>query len=212
MELKCNWTLVKQILDSRKIKVQYLDFVSSYYVAAMDGSFKVWCWINKAEEAPDPSDQKDFEDNYKAAGNVLIREHGTLKIARGKKNSGASGGIYEIALKVPGTIASGDGRIIKGGQGWFDNHNADDFLEIYIQDDDNILGGGAGQVVGTYTDTEMDEENRGWYFNPDGCIKLDPLINTGFISSGLYLHVKATKGDEATDDTFRCNIKWGKRE
>jgi len=212
MELKGDWKLIKQVLDDRKLKAQYLEFDSSYYVVAMDGSFKVWCWLNKAETAPNSSDQKDFEDNYKAAGNSPVKEHGTLKIARGKKTPGATGGVYEIKLKVPGTPGSGDGRIVKGGQGWFNNHHVDDFAEIFIQDDDNILGGGSNQIVGTYTDTEVDEANQGWYFEPDGCVRLDALIDAGFIPSGMYLHMKATKGDGVTNDTFRCNIKWGKRE
>ncbi len=207
--IELGWTKFKEFVDDRNLSIQYVDDGKKYLLKAFDGIFEVSCIIIKT--SPVSSDQTDFEDNYKSDGNKPIREYGTLKIAKGIKNPGVSGA-YIISIKVPGTVGSGDGRIVQGGVGWFENHHKDDYATICIIDEDDILGGGAGAIVGNFTDAELAAANQGWYFPPDGVIQLDALFDSSFIISGLYLRVEGYKGDSSDTDTFRVNVKWGKRE
>jgi len=142
-------------------------------------------------------------------GDVIL-EKGTLKLAKAKATT--SSGVATILLKVPGTPGSGDGRLIESGYGWFLIPHADDYAEVYVSDEDNILGYGAGAIVGSYTDTDVPSANKGWYFpKPDPTLRVDALAGIGFINAGLYLKIIATKGD-LSSDTFMVNLKWGVRD
>lgn len=41
---------------------------NEYFLRMTIGSSEYICLIDKEDTAPDPSDQKDFEDNYKSGG------------------------------------------------------------------------------------------------------------------------------------------------
>lgn len=146
---------------------------------------------------------------------TYVPEKATLKIARCKQSENADG-VYTATIKIPGTVTkpakSIDGRVISGGRAWFEAPHKDDRVEIHITDEDNIMGAGAGYVVGSYTDNEMVAECRGWWICEHiKYLDIRELVSTGFVDSGFYLKVIATAGDARTTDTFRLNIKWGKR-
>jgi hypothetical protein len=139
----------------------------------------------------------------------IMPERASLRMARGKADT--TDGIATLLVKIPGTPGQDEGRVISGGAGWFGNLHEDDYVKVYITDEDNITGAGAGAIVGKYTDEDVAEEDRGWYINKHkGWVDVRELQMFGIIPPGLYLKIVATKGD-LSSDTFRMNIKWGKR-
>ena len=129
----------------------------------------------------------------------------TLKICSNKASTAS--GIASVLFKIPD-----GGRYIDGGEAWFGSHHADDKAEIYITDEDNLLGYGAGVVVGSYTDDAVTGyQQSGWFFGPDGLLKCNALAGFGVPPAGFYLKVTGTKGD-LSSDTLYVNIRWGQEE
>lgn len=120
----------------------------------------------------------------------------TLQSARGKATSnGAS------PATITFTVPSG-GRYVEYGEGWFDNHHADDYVKISILAPDDSL-------VGTYYDSSLPANNQGFYFNKNGYAKFSKIgSDPGKLPEGFKVKVEAYKGDQS-NDTFRCNMKWG---
>ena len=137
---------------------------------------------------------------------MLIPEKGTLRTAKVKVQTDTNGDAT-VLLKVPGEIGV-ESRVIKGGNGWFDTHHADDFIKIFISDEDDILGGGAGVIVSSYTDDDIPPANQGWYVPPSGYGDMSAIADMGSLLGGLYLKIVVKKGDN-TQEWFRANIKWG---
>jgi hypothetical protein len=140
---------------------------------------------------------------------IIVPDRATLKICKIKQVT--TDGVATVLLKVPGEVGEFAARIIEGGHAYFNNHHADDFVQIYLSDEDDILGYGVGTVVGSYTDTDVDQSNIGWFIPPSGVLAVGALGGLGHLTGGLYLKVIATKGD-LSSDTFRCNIIWGTKE
>jgi hypothetical protein len=124
-----------------------------------------------------------------------------LKMSRAKVDTVS--GIATILLKIPP-----GNRMVRGGACWFTNHHADDFVEVYVSDEDNLLGAGAGFIVNGYTEIALAGDNKGNYFEPDGKAHVEPISELGNLPTGLYLKIVATKGDLGAD-TLRVNINWG---
>lgn len=130
---------------------------------------------------------------------MYIPRKATTKVAKFKVDTVS--GTATALLKVPG-----NGRVIKGGSAWFSTPHADDYIKFYVTDEDNILGLGAGIVVGSYTDGEVPVANEGWYMtNP---LVIEAIVSTGFLEPNFYLKIVAVKGDGSAD-TLRGNIHWG---
>lgn len=134
-----------------------------------------------------------------------IPDRATVQMAKAKVSTNVLTGIGTILIKIP----SG-GRKINGGIGWFASPGNDDSFEVYVTDEDNILGGGAGAIISGYTDTDLPEENRGWYC-PIGApyTAIERMVEFGTLPENLYLKIVAKKGVVGVD-TFRANIHWGK--
>lgn len=208
-----NWTSFKTIIDDRNLHIQYIEINDMYYLSAFDSHFRIGCMILKVTPTPDPSDQKEFEDNYESECNERLEERGTIKLAKGEIEANSeNSGIATILVKVPGTPGSVDGRFIDGGTSWFESGDMGDWLEIHTSDEDNILGYGAGFIVGSYTDTDVDSANQGWYLKPGEMTFASRITKHGWIPSGLYLKVVGHKVSGGTlPDTMFINIAWGKR-
>lgn len=69
MQLKTTWVELKTFLQDRKLQAQFVEFSNCYMVFGIDANFVLSCKIMKEDPAPDPSDQKDFEDNYLSNAN-----------------------------------------------------------------------------------------------------------------------------------------------
>lgn len=125
-----------------------------------------------------------------------VPNRAAIKVAKGKKVTVS--GVAEMKIQIPAA-----GRHINGGTGWFENCHADDFVEI-------DLVNGSDEVVGSFTDGDLPAANRGWYIPKPLCyLIIDTLTSGQDIPGGMFLRIRATKGDLSAD-TFRFNLKWGK--
>lgn len=137
----------------------------------------------------------------------------TLKLAHGEMTVDGTTGLATILIKIPGTPGSADGRWISSGTAFFDVHTpGDKVLAVRFTDEDNILGAGAGAVVGSYTDDDADEINQGWAMPPTGWIKCEAIGGYGFAPAGFYIKVVAKKSGDSPSGKFYCNFEWGKTE
>lgn len=153
----------------------------------------------------------------------------------------------DIALQVPGGFGSGNGRYVAGGYAISEDYDRDDYVTVRIEDRDRYIaqtikamaslsavptdaeviamgtipGVGAFPnypVVKSYTDDDVPEANRGWYFwsnalgnsqAPNGECEVEPIGGYGFLPAGFYIvmtYVRATK----TTGSMRVNFYWGK--
>lgn len=140
----------------------------------------------------------------------FLRDNVALKLARGKASTDENHKAT-VDIKIPGVAGSEDGRVVAGGQGWFENADIDDYFKIFVVDVDGVLAP-AGTVLGSYTDVDVDVDNQGVYV-PKGkeYLEVNSLGTFGFIQAGLYLRIEGYKSNN-TADTLRCNIIWGIRE
>jgi hypothetical protein len=140
----------------------------------------------------------------------------TLKLT--SKSAAVDGsGDAVIEILCPGTFNGvtphvSNGRFIDKGLAWFNaQHNEDRVKAVEVVDKDNVLGYGANTVIVRYHDEEMATADQGWNIPKHvGLVEVDALGGYGFVPSGLYLRVKASKGESQTTGTFYINIKWGK--
>jgi hypothetical protein len=141
---------------------------------------------------------------------IHIPEYATLKLARAK--AATVNGVATIDVKVPGTPGQ-DERLVNGGQAWFEQHHADDFVTVEIVDVDGLVAP-AGTVVGSYTESspELSSANYGWFiplFSKE--MHVVALAGYGHVPAGMYLRIMATTGDTRAD-TFRLNLIWGTKD
>lgn len=222
--LNVAWPELKSFITTRSLSAQWVIANSSYYIYAFDGPFALSCQIDMAQGDDTPTnDQTDFETNFKNNGNqaptpqVITQFEKTDKTLRLACLSGtitdSSNGTIVATLKVPGTPGSGEGRYLSSGSAWFSPQSDDDRVTVFVTDEDNLLGYGAGTVVGTYTDTDVPAENSGWYIPAKmGFIKVEAFAGYGFVPAGMYIKVVGHKGGSAPfTGTMYINLEWGKK-
>lgn len=76
-------------------------------------------------------------------------------------------------------------------------------------------------MIRSYTDEEIDEVNKGWYFwplaqgnnlPPAGEIEVNPIGGYGFIPSGFYIKLIYQRPEGAPAGSMKANIDWGRKE
>jgi hypothetical protein len=143
-------------------------------------------------------------------GITIMPERASLQMARCK--AATVEGVATINEKIPGTPGVDEGRVVSGGAGWFETQHPDDHVEVYLVDKDNITGAGVDAVVGSYTETDIAADYKGWFIcQHKKILDIRQLEQFGHLPAGLYLQIIATKGDLSAD-TFRINLKWGKNQ
>ncbi len=137
----------------------------------------------------------------------------TLKIASTSADVDVDG--YATALlRIPGIPGSGDGRFLTSGIAFFTSHTpGDKVLSITIVDQDNLLGYGVGVPVGSYTDSDVDLTNSGWFIMPKGYLRAETIGGYGFAPAGFYFKVVGKKVNTGpTNEKLFVNFEWGKKE
>jgi hypothetical protein len=217
--MELSWPDFKAMVDGRNLSIQWVVAGANYWLKALDGFFEVECMIPVDESNQNTS---DFVANYKANGNKsptaqvitqFEKRDKTLKLSSAQQDVGGDS-LATLLIKIPGTPGSTDGRWINGGIAWFDDQHKDDrVVSVSFTDEDNILGYGAGFVVGSYTDYNLDEPQQGWRIpNKRGVIEVEAIGGYGFAPSGFYLKIVGKKGGSLTTGTFYINIEWAKVE
>lgn len=171
-----------------------------------------------------------------------------LKLARAHGDIDPATKTAIVALQVPGAFGSGAGRYVAGGYAISADYDRDDYVTVRIEDTDRYIAQtvqsiaglatmptdaeiqamgvlpGIGEafpsypVVKSYTDDELPEANRGWFFwanaignneQANGECEVEPIGGYGFLPAGFYIvmtYVRATK----TTGSLRVNFYWGK--
>lgn len=133
----------------------------------------------------------------------MIPDRATVQIACGK--AATVTGVATILIKIPAPT-----RKISGGSAWFETQHFDDKVKIYVTDEDNLLGYGAGFVVGGYTDSDIPSENQGLYIPKiKGVAEVQKLTDFATLPALMYLKIVGVTGDTRAD-TLRVNLNWGK--
>lgn len=138
----------------------------------------------------------------------VIPETGTLKMAKFKKAT--TDGVAVVLFKIPGEFNPNiPTRVIQGGKAkWETSSHVDDWVEVYVVDQENITQQGVGALIASYTDTDVTEEaERGWYML-DQELELEALAGMGRLPGNMYLKIIFHTGNNRTD-TIRGNLIWG---
>src|ERR1035437_544833 len=223
--MEINWLEFKAFIDSRNLSIQYVNYNNNYHLKGLDGFFELECLIPSDRSLSD--DTIDFEDNYKANGNksptALVTtqfelRNKTLKCVSASEVVSSEDGTVTVLIKVPGTPnPTGDttleGRWISSGIAFFDIATpGDKVTSIHFIDHDNILGAGVDFIAGSYVDDEAGD-NCGWFIPPTrGQVDAEAIGGYGFAPAGLYIEIKAQKGNGLKTGTFFMNLNWGKVE
>lgn len=146
-----------------------------------------------------------------------IQEWATVKLAKGK-GAAEVDTPATIDIKSPGELGVGHGRVVNGGQAWFDNPHPGDYIEVFIMDKDGLIPVASRvafpnyPIIGSFTEMECMASNKGfWIPFHQKFINVKALGDMGFVDAGFYIRVIGYKGDNSID-TFRFNVEWGKRE
>lgn len=185
-----SWTDFKAFVDARElVSIQYVETDDKYFLRAADGFFLVGCDLIK----DGGSDQTDFENNYQSASNVSPTQYMTP--SEGTRDYTFNGDVLEldvacpapaagpkvtnVDLKLTGTTA------LNGGFGLiYQNYDARDFVKFELIDIDNVLGGGANQVLTTFVEK--------WRI-PDNTVFQIYLDSLNYVpAANLYLRMKIT--------------------
>jgi hypothetical protein len=148
MQIGTDWITLKSFAVARNISIQYVQTSDTYYLFAIDGPAELDSQISIT--SPAGTDQTDFETNYKSNANQPLLPSLTtvttqyelnnkdLKLAR---SYGAvdSTGSATISMKIPGTFGSAAGRYIEGGYGISEDYNKDDYVLLWVSDDDRNI-------------------------------------------------------------------------
>lgn len=215
--MNTSWNIFKQFVDDRTLSIQSIDLGEGYFLKAFSGPFELDCYLSKDGNL----DTIDFETNYKDNSNKDIqtevvtqfeKRDKTLKLAH-LEGDVSDDGTCVVLLKIPGTIGSSDGRWISAGVAFFDVHTpGDKVIGVYFTDEDNILGNGSGSVIGSYTDDDVDTNNKGWAVTPPGFLKCEAIGGYGFAPAGFYIKIVGKKSGVSPSGKFYVNLEWGKIE
>ena len=69
-----SWTALKAFVVAKSLPIQWIDTEGCYYLAALDGPFKLECILNQNNTN---TDLADFETNFKATGNLPMWQYDT---------------------------------------------------------------------------------------------------------------------------------------
>lgn len=219
MEISIGWNDFKTFVIQRSLSIQCITIDSIYYLWAIDGFAQVSSKIIISDPASE--DQLDFETNFKDQSNKSITTQVVTQFEKRDKTlklSHAEGDITEdgtvtLLLKIPGIPGSEDGRWISSGMAFFDIHTpGDKILGVYFTDEDNITEQGVGTIIGSYTDDDVDEINRGWAIPPSGWVKAESIGGYGFAPAGFFIKIIAKKAGESPSGKFYCNFEFGKND
>lgn len=197
------WADFKNFVDTRKVSIQWIETVNSYVLRAMDGPFILGVTLDKDIPTPDPSDQKDFEDNYKANSNkgVVQKMSQTL----GEDSFGLEGVGYHMTATKNSTTTHDllltKAYALKGGVAYFGPGCTEkDYMKCQIIDIDNILGFGNNVV--------LDEYISKWYVHPLMAMVAEDVSIATLPAPGLYFRTIYTSDASATEDaSLSINLK-----
>jgi hypothetical protein len=205
--MRVDWTELKAFVDERKLSIQYVTIGNKYWLKAFDGPFDLETTIHKADTAPDPSDQKDFEDNYLPTANRKMNsvDVSGVKDPKGMRarlvgcfdgtatktaTSNIDWQMTQLAFMGVNKVSYFDGIDL-----CLDNYALGDTVKFQVVDVDNLYGYGAGFVLEEFGDTFK-------IFKREYDIKLYKAK----IIPGMYLRIEYTSVGTVNDVRVLGNL------
>jgi hypothetical protein len=143
-----------------------------------------------------------------------------------------NGNTCRLKILVPGEIGQQGARLIAGGYGFTDKYGwGDRVSNAQLVDCDYVYAGVLypsepapgvtwaeaqpdGVELGSFVDTDLAEEFRGWRLWADdggqGGVDIDPLGGFGKLLAKCYLVVTITKKDGSLAGNAALNVWWGR--
>lgn len=155
MDVTLNWTDFKAKVAAKVLSIQYTESGVEYSLWAIDGADTYLAAIPKTN--PASTDQTDFETNYKSSANKPITPRATdmtpyVRVT--EKTVGKTLKLKGFELTCTANATSSHQQKLTtdieltGGTAHVDTPHHGDKIQVKIVDVDNILGYGAGLVVG----------------------------------------------------------------
>jgi len=169
----------------------------SYYIIYHDGSLET-------SVIDGTSDYTDFEDNFKS----LTMKSATPKVRviqiLNENNSLSLCGVSTTFTATKNTETTHDFLIpdaisaIKGASSMFVNNVTGDYVKVELVDVDNVLGYGAGLVLGAFISK--------WYILGSQMLTIDNVSVSNLPATGLYLRFVYTSIGTVNDVVCCCNF------
>jgi len=160
MNITKTWDELKALITAKSLKLQYeLVKNKDYHIWVSENGTTYEMWMLKESPTPDPSDQKDFEDNYKDDCNAPIemktmddvpyvrvtdRTVGLVMHIHGSEFTAAADTVTKDQMKFTQDI-----EIVGATMSCAGSHNGD-VINMKVIDIDNVLGYGAGVVLAQF--------------------------------------------------------------
>lgn len=146
-----DWTKLKVLIAAKSPSLQYLDEGNAYVIWFDEILTRFECHIVKADPVPDPSDQKDFEDNYKGDCNKAsgARSH-AFAVGAFEAAFDAANGVCEVNSSSNIDYKLTEKLYLNGGDVAVINNEVGDWIKCLVIDIDNVLGQGANFIVKTW--------------------------------------------------------------
>lgn len=142
----------KTVVNTQSLRAKWVEIGSYYYLRAFDNYFEIEYELEKV--SPASSEQTDFETNYK---NVWVLPN----VVRSVVTFGNNEWPELTGFSFTATASSNTSHEFKflkayqlqGASGYFENGVVGDYIELEVNDKDNVLGAGAGYVLHKYAET-----------------------------------------------------------
>ena len=198
MEVYLSWTDFKaRVVDKKWVRFTETD--GYYTVTYPDDLGGITCSVLKDSG----SDQTDFETNYKPSANAsdivpkksiqvlgtdVFRLFGCATSFTATKTTDTTHDFL-----IPTNVIA-----IKGANAFYINAAIGDYVKVTMVDVDNVLGYGAGTVLGTFINK--------WFIPTDGILFIDNVSISLIPVAGLYLRFKYTSVGTVNDVDVFCNF------
>lgn len=189
-EVSRSWDEIKAILNANNLYFDYSDTSerrSIFVVKSAVVTFKTSFPINQEPENPENDswktpEQKDFDDNWaeKAGDKKYVYYSQSFNVT-------SSTEVFSFKIKANDETTDVEAFVYKGLISVDENAQRGDTIEVAVADEDNILGYGAGLVLGYMIRKKILHGGKQDHFiNPP---KYDFLSSKRKIMAGLYVRV-----------------------
>lgn len=199
-------TGMKALLNSKHPCFQFKATTKDYSVWFDEGFTRYYCVIPRATPVVDPSDEKDFNDNYKVKGNmpvpILLEPFAASSVSfKGDANVAKSCAI-DTTTNIDIKPSATQKRLINGGVLYVENAKIQDHIKAQIVDVDDVLGGGANTI--------LNEWIVKWGVIPGHILDLS-TNQAGEIPAGVYIRVIYTAAGGGMARLVTVNYRLNKR-
>lgn len=199
--VRMQWSDFETFMTDNGINPSYYVKNGHYYLFANTGDVESNCVIYKQTPAPPGSGQEDFENNWK--DDAVNRRVQKFAQALEDDNLSLDGQGFSFTATKDSTTSHTfkltKKYCLKGGYFYSQNASWGDYCKVELSDEDNLLGSGAGTILGTYVNK--------WYVPPNGQeLHIDDVAISELPVPNLYLKITYTSVGTVNDVDGVVNI------